>query len=88
MNSPLEEHELDQIFREARTYSAGPNPWHDEPVDDGKLRAIWDHAKWGPTTANSQPGRVVWVKSEAAKKKLEPALDEGNREKTMAALKL
>ena len=85
MNPPLEEHALDQIFREARTYSGQPNPWHDEPVEDGMLHAIWNLAKWGPTTANSQPGRIVWVKSEAAKKRLEPALDEGNREKTMAA---
>jgi 3-hydroxypropanoate dehydrogenase len=85
MNPPLEEQALDQIFREARTYSGQPNPWHDEPVDDGMLRAIWNLAKMGPTTANSQPARIVWVKSEAAKKKLEPALDEGNREKTMAA---
>ncbi|HVF36105.1 MAG TPA: malonic semialdehyde reductase [Candidatus Saccharimonadia bacterium] len=85
MNQPLEEHVLDQIFREARTYSANPDPWHDDPVDDGMLRAIWDLAKMGPTTANTLPARIVWVKSEAAKARLKPALDAGNIEKTMAA---
>lgn len=85
MNSPLDEHVLDQIFREARTYAAGPNPWQDEPVDDGMLRAIWDLAKMGPTTANTLPARIVWVKSQAAKARLKPALDDGNLEKTMAA---
>ena len=85
MNPPLEEHVLDQIFREARTYSANPDPWHEEPVEDGMLRAIWDLAKMGPTSANCQPARIVWVKSEAAKERLKPALDEGNLAKTMAA---
>ncbi len=85
MNQPLEEHALDQIFREARTYASNPDPWHDDPVDDGMLRAVYDLAKFGPTSANCQPLRVVWVKSEAAKAKLKPALDQGNLLKTMAA---
>ena len=85
MNPPLEEHALDQIFREARTYSSNPDPWHDDPVEDGMLRAIWDLAKMGATSANCQPARIVFVRSEAAKAKLRPALDEGNLEKTMNA---
>ena len=85
MNPPLEEHALDQIFREARTYSSNPDPWHADPVDDGMLRAVWDLAKMGATSANCQPARIVFVKSEAAKAKLRPALDEGNLEKTMNA---
>lgn len=85
MNPPLEEHALDQIFREARTYSSNPDPWHDDPVDDGMLRAVWDLAKMGATSANCQPARIVFVRSEAAKAKLRPALDEGNLEKTMNA---
>lgn len=85
MNPPLEEHALDQIFREARTYSSNPDPWHDDPVEDGMLRAIWDLAKMGATSANCQPARIVFVKSEEGKAKLRPALDEGNVEKTMNA---
>jgi 3-hydroxypropanoate dehydrogenase len=85
MNSPLEEHALDQIFREARTYASNPDPWHDDPVEDGMLRAVWDLAKMGPTSANCQPARIVWVRSEEAKARLRPALIEGNVEKTMAA---
>lgn len=71
---------LDQIFRTARTH----NELGGE-VDDDTLRALYDLLKWGPTSANQSPARFVFVKSDEAKKKLEPALDDGNREKTMAA---
>jgi 3-hydroxypropanoate dehydrogenase len=77
----LDDHALDVIFRAARTHNA----WRDEPVADEQLRAIWDLLKWGPTSANCQPLRIVFVRSAEAKKKLEPALSAGNRAKTMAA---
>jgi 3-hydroxypropanoate dehydrogenase len=41
--------------------------------------------KWGPTTMNTQPGRIVFVRSKEAKEKLKPALSPGNLDKTMAA---
>jgi 3-hydroxypropanoate dehydrogenase len=72
---------LDQIFRKARTH----NGWLDKPVTDAQLREIWDLLRWGPTTVNSSPGRIVFVRSKKAKQMLEPALSEGNRAKTMAA---
>jgi 3-hydroxypropanoate dehydrogenase len=72
---------LDQIFRQARTY----NHFADRPVEDSVLRELYDLMKWGPTSANMSPARLVFVKSPEAKKQLEPALDEGNREKTMKA---
>jgi 3-hydroxypropanoate dehydrogenase len=72
---------LDRIFRSARTY----NGFSDKPVADETLRQVYDLLKWGPTSANSSPGRFVFVKSEAAKDKLRPALSEGNLNKTMAA---
>ena len=75
------EADLDLLFRKARTR----NGWSDEPVSEVLLREIYDLAKMGPTTANSQPFRIVFAASAAAKKKLEPALDEGNRAKTMQA---
>ena len=71
---------LDQLFREART----PNAFSG-PVTDGDLRAIYDLMKWGPTAANSTPGRFVFVRTAEGKEKLRPALSAGNLEKTMAS---
>lgn len=71
---------LDQLFRMARTH----NELGGE-VSDEILRQLYDLAKWGPTSANMCPMRLVFVKSREAKARLEPALDEGNRAKTMAA---
>lgn len=41
--------------------------------------------KWGPTSANGNPGRFVFVRSREAKERLRPALAPGNVEKTMQA---
>ena len=71
---------LDVIFRTARTHNAFTGPLHDD-----KLRAIYDLMKWGPTTMNTQPARIVFVRSKEGKEKLRPALSPGNLEKTMAA---
>jgi 3-hydroxypropanoate dehydrogenase len=49
------------------------------------LYAIVDLLKLGPTSANSSPARVLFVKSRAAKERLKPHLSEGNRDKTMKA---
>ena len=80
MSKPLPDASLDQIFRTARTH----NELGGE-VSDDTLRQLYDLAKWGPTSANMTPARLVFVKSAEAKAKLEPALDEGNRAKTLAA---
>src|SRR2546421_2220563 len=72
---------LDVLYRDARTHSA----WLDKPVDDELLRRAYDLAKMGPTSANMCPMRIVFVRSQAAKEKLKPALDPGNVEKTMKA---
>lgn len=85
MSASLADPDLDQIFRTARTYSEAPGTWLATPVADEQLRQIWELAKWGPTTANTLPARVVWVRSPEAKAKLRPALDAGNLDKTMAA---
>lgn len=81
MKTPLDDSALRQLFTEARTV----NGFVDKAVTDETLRAIWDLAKWGPTSMNSLPMRLVFVRTPEAKKKLEPALAEGNRAKTMAA---
>jgi 3-hydroxypropanoate dehydrogenase len=71
---------LDTIFRNARTH----NGFSGE-VTDEQLRAIWDLVKMGPTTGNSQPARVVFVRSQAAKERLKPHLSPGNQAKVMVA---
>lgn len=81
MARPLSDDALDTIFREARTHSA----WLPKPVDDELLRRVYDLAKWGPTSANTAPMRVVFVKSKEAKERLKPALASGNVDKTMVA---
>ena len=72
---------LDQLFRTERTYRA----WRDQPVSDETLRAIYELMKWGPTSSNCSPARIVFVRSLAAKERLKPALDAGNVNQTMAA---
>jgi 3-hydroxypropanoate dehydrogenase len=59
--------------------------WQDKPVDDALLQQAYDLAKFGPTSANMCPLRIVFVKSQAAKEKLKPTLDAGNVNKTMSA---
>lgn len=77
----LDEHTLNQMFRKARTHNA----WRDSEVPDAVLRELLDLVKMGPTSANSLPARILFVKSAAAKGRLEPHLSAGNRAKTMAA---
>ena len=81
MHQPLDDHALDQIFRNARTYSA----WLDQPVTDEILRQVYDLLKWGPTSANASPARFVLVRSREAKERLRPTLSPGNIDKTMSA---
>ncbi len=75
------EAELKHLFLDARTHNA----WLDRPVSDDLLKRLYDVARMGPTGGNSQPLRLVFVKSQAAKERLRPALAAGNVDKTMAA---
>ena len=77
----LSDRAMDIIFRDARTY----NGWLDKDVSDVTLKALHDLMKWGPTSANCCPMRVLFLKSEEAKNRLKPHLDEGNVKKTMSA---
>jgi 3-hydroxypropanoate dehydrogenase len=72
---------LDTLFRMARSYGA----FASEPVSDAQLHAIYEVMKHGATTANSQPQRIVFLRSEDAKQRLAPALSKTNRDKTLAA---
>jgi 3-hydroxypropanoate dehydrogenase len=71
---------LDTLFRTARTHNSLTGE-----VTDADLRAIWDIVKLGPTTGNSQPARIVFVRSQEAKERLKPHLSPGNQDKTLAA---
>ena len=72
---------LDQLFLEARTHNA----WQAKDVPDATLRELVDIMKMGPTSANCQPTRILFVKSAAAKQRLAPFLSDSNRGKTMQA---
>lgn len=85
MSEVLSEAALDQLFRTARTFRRSAEAWLDKPVTDAQLHAIYDLARLAPTSANASPARFVFVRSPEAKAKLEPALDPGNRDQTMAA---
>jgi len=72
---------LAQLFQQARTHSA----WLPEPVPAELLRKAYELASLAPTSANSSPGRFVFLTTAEAKARLNPALAPGNVEKTMAA---
>lgn len=77
----LNDQSLDTLFRQARSHNA----WQDKPVSDEILTQLYNLMKMGPTSANSCPGRFVFIKSDEAKTKLKACLDEGNIEKSMTA---
>ena len=77
----LDDRSLDIIFRAARTH----NEWLDKPVSDALIQQVYDLMKWAPTSANSSPARIVFVRSAAAKQRLLPAMAPGNLEKTRTA---
>ena len=81
MSEPLSDAALDQLFRTARTY----NGYVDKPVSDEQLHAIWDLVKYGPTSANALPARIVWVKSDEAKEKLATLALPANGDKIRSA---
>ncbi len=81
MTEPLDDRALDVLFREARTFGH----WLDRPVTDETLRAVWDLMKWAPTSANTLPARLVFLRTPEAKERLRPALAPGNVEQTMSA---
>ncbi|MDB5711375.1 MAG: malonic semialdehyde reductase [Sphingomonas bacterium] len=81
MGKPLDDAALDTIFRTARTY----NGYTDEPVSEAELHAIWELMKWGPTSANQLPARLVWCVSDEAKAKLAECTSAQNAPKILKA---
>ena len=81
MSEPLSDSALDQLFRTARTY----NGYRDKPVSEDQLRAIWDLMKYGPTSANALPARIIWCVSAEAKERLAALAMPANAEKILKA---
>lgn len=81
MSQVLDDATLDQLFRTARTY----NGYLDKPVSTEQLHAIWDLMKFGPTSANMLPARIIWCVSDEAKKKLADFAGDTNGAKVLQA---
>lgn len=72
---------FEQIFETARTHQG----WTDRPVADDLVRQLYERLRWAPTSANTNPGRFVFVRSAEAKARLKPCLAPPNVDKTMVA---
>jgi 3-hydroxypropanoate dehydrogenase len=81
MPTPLSNDALDVLFRQARTH----NTWLDKPIGDDLLRQLYELVKLGPTSANSCPARILFLRTPEAKQRLLPALSPTNADKTIKA---
>lgn len=72
---------LHAAFHHGRTF----NGFTDRPVGIEVLRALYDAVKWGPTSTNQQPMRLVCCTSPAAKDRLAALCYPGNAEKVREA---
>ena len=81
LDTPLGAQALDQLFREARTY----NGYLDKPISEEQLNDIWELMKFGPTSANCLPARMIWCTSDDAKEKLAALSMPANAEKIRKA---
>ena len=71
----------EQLFDHARTH----NGFTSEAVPEALLRRVYELMKWGPTSANCSPARIIFVTTPAAKEKLLAGMSPGNLEKTRSA---
>lgn len=77
----LSDKDLDLIFREARSFST----WTDRKVSEVTLQAVYDLMRWGPTSANCSPARLVFLASDEARERMKPHIAPGNLDKLMTA---
>jgi 3-hydroxypropanoate dehydrogenase len=73
--------QLASLFADARTYDA----FEERPVPVELLRELYEHAKWGPTAANTCPARFVFVTSPEGKSRLGECVNPGNVAKVASA---
>jgi len=81
MGERLSDAALDTIFRTARSY----NGYLDKPVAVADVHAIWELMKWGPTSANQMPARLIWCMSDNARQRLAATVSGTNAPKILAA---
>jgi 3-hydroxypropanoate dehydrogenase len=79
--SQLPQTAFDQTFVHAHTV----NKFKPDLVSDDTLRQLHDLMKWGPTSFNCQPARLLFLRTAEAKGRLKPALIASNVDKTLAA---
>jgi len=76
-----DEKTLDLLLRKARSHG----DFTERPVSEELLRAAHELMKWGPTSANSQPARFLYLRTPESRELLRPALSATNRDKTLKA---
>ncbi len=81
MTTSINDSAKDIIFRDARSQ----NKWLDKPIEDEKLSELYDLMKWGATSANGFPVRIIFAKSKEAKQKLADIAMDANQEKVLTA---
>ncbi|MFP1527909.1 malonic semialdehyde reductase [Escherichia coli] len=81
MNEAVSPGALSTLLADARTH----NGWRETPVSDETLRELYALMKWGPTSANCSPARIVFIRTAEGKERLRPALSSGNLQKTLTA---
>lgn len=81
MNAQISTVAAAQLFTEARTHTH----WQPRAISAAQMQALYDLAKWGPTSMNTSPARFVFVHSAEGKARLRPTLAPGNVDKTMSA---
>ncbi len=79
--APIDDHAKHALFTGART----ANTFTGDPVDDEQLQAIYELAKFGPTSANINPLRILFLRAGEGRERLLPLMNEGNRAKTGTA---
>lgn len=77
----LSDAQISLILTQARSHYA----WTDTPVSDDLLHQIFDIMKMGPTSMNTCPSRIIFVRSVAGKERLAKALKPANVPKVMTA---
>ena len=82
MGTQVSDEALDVLFRRARTFRT----WLDRPVSgNNTLRELYELMKWGPTSGNGSPARILFLRTQQSKERLRLALAPGNVQKTMTA---
>ena len=72
---------LEQLFFNART----ANGFIDQPVPLELLQEVYNIAKMGATSMNTQPARYIFLLSAESRARVIPAMSAGNVEKTKSA---